>query len=813
MWPGALKMPIDPQCFDAVKRDGGGDLSDRELKELGNAIDEQARQIRRQNPGLEEREVQTQAAQKVADGLHLAALIEKQNAILNERKRVELTTYLQNVWKDRPTDGLEAILTGVQRSRAGARRSVGLEQNALHGKYVGGLIADIERTGNFKLFASGAVDDDIARALWRLDDPEPKFDDLMPEAVELARAVKKWQDVARADANKEGAAIGKERGYITRQSHDMHKIRRAGFETWRNTIAPRLDFDRMTIPGGDVNAFLRKTYEGLASGVHLKAETRPKLSGFKGPANLAKKVSAERVLHFKSADDWMAYNREFGTGSLRESVMRGMQSAARSTGLMRMLGTNPESMIDVLGRQLQEQIADPDQLRKLTDDLRGPVANRMKQVDGTVNIAVHATAARVAANARAVESMAKLGGAVISSITDIPVYASEVRYQGRGMFTGMAEALGGLMRGRATGERAQVLSSLGVFFESMAGEITRRGSLDDTFSAGVARGMQRFFKMNLLNWWTESLRGAAALSLSHFLARESVKAWDSLSPEMRRLLGLYDIDEPRWNVIRNGQQKLADGREYLTPDGIEDEAAAEALRAFYVDRAETAVIEPDAATLAMMRQGTQPGSAYGELLRFIGQFKSFGIAFTQRVLGREAFGYGADSIGKALLDGQSLRGLSNVILMTTLFGYGAMATKDLIKGKTPRDPNDAKTWLAAAIQGGGFGIYGDFLLGQSDRFGGDLLSKLAGPVLGTVSDIDQIRAKIMAGEDAGATALRTLINNTPFVNLFYTRMALDYAILYELQEAMNPGYLRRMERRAEKENGQTYWLSPQEAVR
>lgn len=806
-------MAINPACFEAVNRDSGKELTEREFKELGAQIDARARQIQRQDPSLDPREVQVKAAQQLADDMKLAALIEKRNALLNQRKRIELGTYLQNVWKDRPADGMQAILTGVQRSRQGARRSVGLEQNALQGKYLGGLIADIERTGQFKLFASGAADEDIARALWRLDDEQPDLKGLMPEAVEIAKAIRKWQEVSRLDANKEGAAIGKERGYITRQSHDLHRIRKAGFDRWKEAIAPRLDIDRMVIPSDDLNAYLRKAYDGLASGVHLKAETRPTMTGFKGPANIAKRASAERVLHFKSADDWMEYNSQFGTGSLRESVMNGLRSSARTTGLMRVLGTNPENMIDILGRKLQEGIDDPEKLRKFTEKLGSSVSNRLRQVDGTVNIPVNATAARVSANLRAWESMAKLGGAVVSSITDIPVYASEVRYQGRGMLSGMAEALGAVAKGRAAGERAQVLSSLGVFFDSMVGEITRRGSLDDSFSAGVSRGMQQFFKFNLLNWWTESLRGSAALSLSHFMAKESVKSFDNLAPEMRRMLGLYGIDEPRWNIIRNGKQKLADGNEYLTPDGVEDEAAASALRSFYIDRAETAVIEPDAETMALMRQGTQSGTAYGELLRFISQFKSFGLALTQRVLAREVYGYGADSLGEALRNGQSLRGLANVILMSTVFGYGAMAAKDSIKGRTPRSPTDASTWLAAAIQGGGFGIYGDFLLGQYDRFGGGLLGKVAGPVPGLIEDIDQLRARAISGEDVAATALKTAINNTPFVNLFYTRMALDYAILYEVQEAMNPGYLRRMERRLKKENGQTFWLSPSEAVR
>ena len=346
-----------------MARDAGRKLKEKEIKEIGQQLEDRARQIRRQDPSLDPREVQIRAAQKLEQDLKLAAIIEKRNALLNQRKRIELDAYLENVWSDRPADGLQAILTGVQRSRSGARRSVGLEQNALQGKYLGGLVADIERAGHFKLFASGAADYDIARALWRLDDETPDLKGLMPEAVEIARAVRKWQEVSRADANREGAWIGKEKGYITRQSHDLHRIRKAGYQTWRDAILPRLDLDRMDIPGGDIEAYLGKVYEGLASGVHLKASTRPKLGGFKGPANLARKASQERVLHFKSADDWMAYNQQFGSGSLREAVMGGLRHSAQSTGLMRVLGTNPESMLDVLGRKIQERITDPGKLQ------------------------------------------------------------------------------------------------------------------------------------------------------------------------------------------------------------------------------------------------------------------------------------------------------------------------------------------------------------------------------------------------------------------------------------------------------------------
>ena len=128
----------------------------------------------------------------------------------------------------------------------------------------------------------------------------------------------------------------------------------------------------------------------------------------------------------------------------------------------------------------------------------------------------------------------------------------------------------------------------------------------------------------------------------------------------------------------------------------------------------------------------------------------------------------------------------------------------------------APTFLASAafLQGGGAGIYGDFIFGEMrNRFGGGVLNTVAGPVFGTAEDIMDIYGRVKAGDDAAAKAFRVAVNNTPFLNMFYTRMALDYLLLYNIQEQLNPGYLRRMERRIEKENGQTFLIKPSEVVR
>ena len=58
-------------------------------------------------------------------------------------------------------------------------------------------------------------------------------------------------------------------------------------------------------------------------------------------------------------------------------------------------------------------------------------------------------------------------------------------------------------------------------------------------------------------------------------------------------------------------------------------------------------------------------------------------------------------------------------------------------------------------------------------------------------------------------ALKLVQDNTPFLNLFYLRRALDYLMFHSLQESMNPGYLRRAEHSLQKRTGQTFFLSPQ----
>ena len=135
--------------------------------------------------------------------------------------------------------------------------------------------------------------------------------------------------------------------------------------------------------------------------------------------------------------------------------------------------------------------------------------------------------------------------------------------------------------------------------------------------------------------------------------------------------------------------------------------------------------------------------------------------------------------------------------------------KDALKGYwPPRDPTDPKVILAALQQGGALGIYGDFLFGEVNRFGGGLLGTVAGPTIGTFTQAVEMGFKVrdaaLGDEKAirGADWLNFGLGNTPGANLFYLRPALDFLFINSLREAASPGYLARQDKRRLKDYGQ-----------
>ena len=827
-------------CIKAIRDAAGFDLTDDQVEQILTEIDRRAKAKKAagQLETLEDRMLE--AADDMARDIEEASLIEKRNRLINIRKEAELRRFIRDVEQATgdPSLALRAKNVGVKTPFAGARDSVDARGKAMFSEYMGGIIADLERERLLPVLNSRQLDREIAGELWELSLGKKGRPGVSgsAEARKIADIVDKYRKASMARENRAGAWKKRTEGFVVSQTHDMHRMRRAGFEAWRDAILPRLDFERTFAGVDDPEKFLKGAYDGLVTGIHLKANGAAENDlqfAFKGPANLAKKVSQHRVLHFKSADDWMDYSEAFGTRSLTEAIVQDFERSARNTALMEAYGTNPRAMFEKMRSELAER--NRGELKKFDAINAQKVGWEFDEIEGVTRMPVNATWAQHGAMVRAVQSMAKLGGATLSAISDVAFKASEMRYQGKGFLDSWSRSLTTLIDGMAPGEGRITAALIGVGMEGQIGSMASRFSATDSLSGKMAKLQQLFFKLNLLSPLTDGHQRGMGLMMAHDLAMKSTSGWDDLDVPTTRLLSMYGIDGARWDVLRQAVRADEAGTSFMMPDAVRDlpdevfaglvdkpssrniarikDDLETALRSYIVDRVSFAVPTPGAAELSVLRFGTRPGTPLGEAVRFVMQFKAFPVTAISKPFGTLIYGHGARNLGDALLRGQGdILGIVHLMASATIMGYVAQSAKELAKGKSPRDPASPDTMVAAFLQGGAAGIYGDFLFGEFNRFGRSALATAAGPTFGTVDDVFELWARTIRGEDAGASGLRFLQSNMPFANLFYTKAAIDYLFLYQIQEAMNPGYLRRMERRIEKDNAQRFLFPPSQQI-
>lgn len=861
-------MPSKTTCFKALADVAKQYLDPSEVKAFALEFDRRVKALEAEGSLTKVEHLMEDVGTQMIDALTATALRNKRDAAANLKLRLKIFDNITTKHAKNPVKGLNLYFL-----RAAA------EQNTLIDRHIGGFVTEMEEAGLLSVLAKGHLDEAIAQELWRLQDGMSSERAASPEtrmASQIAGIMNSWQEYAVRVANDHGANIKWLPGYIVKQSHNIEKMlprfdwktgsrqtKEQAFQKWKNTISPLLD-EKKTFDGVEPEQFLRDAYEALISGVHLSpdAPNKPNL----GSSNLAKKLGQERTFHFKDGSAWFKYNKEYGTGNLREAYVEGLSRLAHSTILLKRFGTNPKDTATRVARDLRTHYAghpETKALMKLREQdskygLPKGTHNIFAEILGETRIPVNRLGADVAASMRAWETAARLGMSVITSWSDIAAYAGEAHYQGRSLLTGYIEALEAVTLGQSKDKRL-IASSLGVFSDSLRGRLAERFSAQDNLPGVASRSLQFFFKLNLLRRWTDNLKRSSALAMAHNLAEMRNFNWDELTKQQPRLASVlkqYDIDAAKWDFIRSIATKEADGRQYISPDAIQEidnaiiqkhlgliepaskttaEAAQHkklikakirqykfdlelALRTYLIDRAEATVLQPGVRERAILRRGTQPGTVEGELMRFISQFKAYPISLFNKIIERDLNPTDeTHGLIEAFMSGKAdMLGLANTFIMMTLIGYASMSTKDVLRGKNPRALTtsegglDTKTLVAAMLQGGALGIYGDFLFGQSNRFGKGPIDTLAGPVLSLGSDFLEIAHRAAAGDDVSATLIKKGIDNTPFLNLFWIRPILDFLIIHQFQESINPGYLYRLQRSIEKDTGQTYWHPPSE---
>ncbi len=621
-------------------------------------------------------------------------------------------------------------------------------------------------------------------------------------------------------------------------------------QAWKDYIKPRLDHKRTFFETDEANIddFLDNAYHSLIRNENQIVNSAGETFGAK---SMVKKMGAKRVLHFKSSDDWYDYNAMFGGQNLKESIFSGFHVAGKNVGMLSKLGSNPQNNYKKIGDLVKNHLIkkrtilskeeksakNTAELKKLDEQAesvgafmkeQGGHMKFMAEVDGSVNTINGFAAAKYGAITRAILAMAKLGGATISAFSDIHLYAKEMKWQGRSYVGGLAEAMGRLAKIKNTKQKKEIAEQLGFINDNIIYDLAARYSAGDALNRGYSQVQRTFFKLNGLAWWTNSLKDGAILGMGNYVAKQTNLPYKNLGKEFKRLINHYGIDEKVWNHIRKMDvDKADDGKIFFNTQKIDKlsdsvikdiegkttmsarqlEMAKDRLKTrvlgMFLDRATYAVLEPDARTRGWLKMGLQAGTGPGEAIRFMGQFKAFPLAFSQKMIGREMamFREGTWKDGKKFA---ALAGMAQLVGGSVLFGYMAMSAKDILKGKKPKDPLNVKTFFSAMLQGGGLGIYTDFLFGNVQN-STSALATITGPFITEATKVIAAINYAIKGEGgkAGKQAYLSIKDNIPFLNLFYIKTAFDYLIGYQMMETLSPGSLKRIEKRM-KDSGQEF---------
>jgi hypothetical protein len=811
-------------------------------------------------------------SQEVSEQIKLQKKINKRNAIENEIKGRKYVEYIFDNFEGDEKEGLISILVGTNRRVTGARSAVSTQQQATVNQLIAGFNQKLKNEKVLKLFDKMDKETQrrVVRTMYELNQKKtgmeeqlgmrPPISETNPDIIRLAEILESYSEMIRIKLNDRGANISKLWGYIVRQSHDPYLVRDAAkvlgkkledmddgidpnlktkkdinynrnYKAWRDFVMEKLDQERTFAGVEDIEEFMLFVYNSLVRNQYLKSDGADFTYGSRSTArgtDVAKAagLSAKRVLHFKTADDWFDYNDLFGVGNLKESFFSGLQTAGRNIGIMDTLGTKPQDNFNKIRTAVGNRL---NKLGRKSDLTENMFNKYLRVVDGSIYTVENFGVAKYSAIARSIASMAKLGGATISAAADIGLYGSEMRYQGRSFLGGMFEALSSLAKIKNPQQLKDIAEGLGFIGDNTIYDIAGRYQVGDNLSKGFTKTQRFFFKLNLLSWWTNTLKEGAMLGMANYFAKQKNLAFDSLNPQLKNLFNVYNIDSTKWNIIRKtAMEKADDGREFINiamldqiSDAdvkkitgldnlskreilIEKDKFKASVSGMLLDRSIYAVIEPDARVRATLTQGFLGGTGMGEAIRFFGQFKAFPLSIVQKVLGREIDYFKGPNKDLA----RGIVGLGSIIVASGLLGYLSMTIKDLLKGRSPRDPTKLNSVMAAFLQGGGLGIYGDVLF-QETRSGGDIIGNIAGPVPLTAFDLVQAIKYGIRGEGgkAGRTAYRAVSQSIPFMNLFYLKTAFDYLIGYQIMETMSPGTLRRIERRMKKNYNQDFLLT------
>lgn len=642
-----------------------------------------------------------------------------------------------------------------------------------------------------------------------LDDISRELDGAPTGNAEAARAAKQLADLfenVRTRFNDAGGDIPKRADWGRPQHHDAIRISEAGKAgwtkgmtaaqksaasraAWKSYITPLLDPQRMRNVMGlppsptELDASLDFVYETITTRGLNKM-----VPGQAGGKKLANMHADSRYLVFKDADARLAYDKQYGGGNLHQQFMDYLQEMSGDTALLEIMGPNPTHTYRVLRDSAQKEGVEGLDLA-MTDAIWHSVGGRNTAATLSLQTVEKFAAIRNFMTANF------LGSAVLSTPSDIAFLRQTAAWNGLSFTRIMGNYTRTLNPANAADRKAagRALVTLNAWM-GLAGQSNRFSELSGT--GAMAKAADFVVRAQGLSAHTHA--GQTAIGLEWLMTHADLRAktWADLPDANRALMEQAGFEAADWDVLRAGPIDSWGGHEKIALDQLLQSGAIPRAQAqAVVDKALHAmeivshfgIPSPDARTRAIGELIGARGTLPRELANMVLQFKSFPMAVIL------SHGYRIIHAASGLERAQYLVGMT---ILTTLMGALAIQLKDISKGRSPRDMDNPRFWTAAFAQGGGAGIFGDYVYAGmfgSNRFGSSLAESMAGPTATAATDIMRLTAgnfgETVEGEDTsiGKEAVSFAGRYSPVIgSLWYTRLGYERLVINQLQLMADP---------------------------
>lgn len=637
--------------------------------------------------------------------------------------------------------------------------------------------------------------------------------------------------------NRAGGDIGKLDDWGLPQTHSLEKIVLAGKQAWVQKAEGLIDTSKYVHEDGtyysqqEIRELLEYSFDTLSSNGANKTEIGRQ--SFGGNSKVTSRHSESRVLHFKDAESWMEYQYEFGGMPFVDLIEAHVNGLSKDIAMVENLGSSPKNSMRILMDAAEQK----DWQNGLDADTTGKSRKRAQTMFDEFtgqNTPQSEVLANLGLAYRSMNVASMLGGTTISSVTDQAMIAKTASVHGIAFRKTFGELLTQL--NPKNKEDRELAHSLGLATEEMLGSIARWS--DDGLtsvhgksqklarvSSGIASQVMRVSGLNALT--AASKVGFTKMLMEKYGRLSRSKAWADLDAMDRELMEKTGLNERAWEVMRladpvvdrKGNQLMSARSIYEIPDNqltqfgdpqkVRDEVATQ-FQAHLLDEQGMAVVEAGLRERTWMTPGMRKGTAMGEIVKSMLQFKSFSAAFLMR--------HGGRTMAQQGMQGKAAYAIP-LIAMTTVLGGLVVQLKELVNGNDPAtmwdsdDPDKTIDFMKRSfVAGGGLPVLGDILIAGTDTSGRDAGDFIAGPFGSDFKSLLSLTVgnatQLSDGTDtnAGNETFKFLKGKIPAQNLWYTKAATNRMIFDEMQDIIAPGYREKLLRKAEREHDRTRFL-------